>query len=163
MALLPLLRHSPIVRLRIWFADGASMDASDIGALSGLTELLIKWTDDCALRGAQLFALSSLTQLRKLCISMPGDVIKRCDMSDNVFAKLVGGLGELRELYVRLRAPLTVAALQSLGTHCPLLQDLYMAGTFALGELPIDDDNSNRPLFPNLLYLRLERFEKENS
>jgi hypothetical protein len=122
MALLPLLRQPPIVRLRIWFADRARMDTSDIGALSGLTEPLINWANESALSSAQLFALSSLTQLRKLSISVPGDVVKRCGISDNVFAKLVSGLGELREL--------------------------YMAGTFALGELPIGDDNSNRPLFP---------------
>jgi hypothetical protein len=161
-ALLPLVRQSHLVRLRIWFADGRSVDVSELCAMSGLTELRIEWTHDSALCSEQLLTLSRLRQLRTLCMRMPCVGVERCGMDDKVFAKLVSGLGELRELYVRLRPVLTLAPLQSLGTHCPLLKDLDMVGTFALRELPMGDDGVLRSLFPNLRNLRLNRFEEDD-
>jgi hypothetical protein len=157
-ALLQLVGNSAVEALRLWLQDWEGTEFSRIAFPAHLKTLSIGFQIARQLQGTHLSALGRLSQLRELRVSMQhmwDDGDAHCDMDDDDLARLVSGLGQLRKLELIMWLPLTVAALTSIGTHCPLLEYLHVTASFSLGELRI----GGRPLFPNLHYLLLERLE----
>ncbi len=75
-------------------------------------------------------------------------------MRDDDVVQPVRRLGNLRRLDVIMEMQLTVAALETIGLHCPLVEPLRLTGAFAIAHIPIN----GRPYFPHIRTLMLDEF-----
>ena len=153
------LAAKSVWRLNLGVEDNGCEVLQTIASLTNLSFLEVTFLCERKISSAELMALRSLTQLRRLDLQPIDTQLHALTLTDEDFGRLMSSFRGLQHLCFLVQTNLTIAAIKSLGRHCVSLEHCEMFGSYDLDALSY----CRAPLFPCLEQLELDSAEVEET
>ena len=147
-----------IVRLVLEIEDDEHQVLQNIASMENLKSLEVIFCCSQEILPADIMALQSLNDLRKLVIQPAHkQELQAFRLTDEDIDRLTSSLRQLQHLSFQVQSNATMLAIKSIGEHCKLLNTCELLGSYDMQALK----DFRAPIFPEIEELELDSAEVE--